>query len=252
MTAKSASASGALDPRPLRQVARNVVSWFVLLASVTAFVLVLDSLHGPILSSHRLAGELDLLEAAPGAAGPQPKGGAGKAEELRYRALADFLARRYRVSQDVTFDLVGLAHRAGRQVGLDPLLILAVMAVESSLNPIAESVKGAKGLMQIIPRYHPDKIQPHGDERALFDPAVNIHVGAQILKDYLRLTGDLGVALQMYAGALDDATEEYTRKVLGEKQRLAQALAQLGSAERTQPARTAAARPEILGRSSPH
>ena len=34
---------------------------------------------------------------------------------------------------------------------MDPALILAVAAVESKFNPVAESVFGAKGLMQIIP-----------------------------------------------------------------------------------------------------
>jgi len=47
----------------------------------------------------------------------------------------------------------------GQQVGLDPLLILAVMAIESRFNPIAESVMGAKGLMQVIPKLHRDKLE---------------------------------------------------------------------------------------------
>ena len=38
-----------------------------------------------------------------------------------------------------------MAHAAGHQIGIDPLLIIAVMAVESRFNPIAESVAGAKG-----------------------------------------------------------------------------------------------------------
>ena len=50
--------------------------------------------------------------------------------------------------------MVGAAYRAAREVGLDPLLVLAVISVESRFNPIAESVMGAKGLMQIIPKYH--------------------------------------------------------------------------------------------------
>ena len=54
-----------------------------------------------------------------------------QAEEGRYRALSEFVARRYRVSQDAAFDLVTLAHGAGRQLQLDPLLIIAVIAVES-------------------------------------------------------------------------------------------------------------------------
>ena len=140
--------------------------------------------------------------------------------EGRYRALADFLARRYRVSEDVTFDLVTFAHAAGHQLGLDPLLIIAVMAVESRFNPIAESVAGAKGLMQVIPKYHPEKLQEYGGEGAVFDPRTNILVGSQILKEYLRRTGSMNAALQMYAGAADDEQDVYTTKVMSEKQRL--------------------------------
>ena len=146
-------------------------------------------------------------------------------ENRRYRALAEFLAKRYKVSQAVTLDLVTIAHTAGRQIGLDPLLIIAVMAVESRFNPIAESVVGAKGLMQIIPKYHVDKFREFGGERyAVFDPETNILVGARILKEYLSRTGSLDDALQMYVGASSFDDDVYTSKVMGEKERLQQVL----------------------------
>ncbi len=163
--------------------------------------------------------------------------------ESRYRALSGFVANRYRVSQDVAYDLVRVAHRAGQERQLDPLLIIAVIAVESRFNPIAESVAGAKGLMQIIPKYHSDKLEEFGGEKAVYDPAANIQVGAQILKEYLRLTGNLGSALQMYAGALGDTEDQYTNKVLNEKNRLQQALSQtLSRAPAPAVVRTASAR----------
>jgi soluble lytic murein transglycosylase-like protein len=144
-------------------------------------------------------------------------------EDSRLKALAEFLARRYKVSQSVTLDLVTIAHGAGQQLGLDPLLIIAVMAIESRFNPIAESVAGAKGLMQVIPKYHVEKFRAFGGEQyAVFDPETNIRVGARILKEYLSRTGHLESALQMYAGALDDDEDTYTGKVMNEKQRLQQ------------------------------
>jgi soluble lytic murein transglycosylase-like protein len=147
------------------------------------------------------------------------------AETTRLRALSEFLARRYKVSQAVTLDLVTIAHTAGQEMGLDPLLIIAVMAVESRFNPIAESVAGAKGLMQIIPKYHVDKFREFGGEQyAVFDPETNILVGAQILKEYLSRTGHLDSALQMYNGALSDLEDRYTGKVMTEKERLQQVL----------------------------
>ena len=144
--------------------------------------------------------------------------------DSRYRALSEFLARRYNISRSFTLDLVSMAHTAGRQIGLDPLLIIAVMAVESRFNPIAESVAGAKGLMQIIPKYHTDKFEEFGGVKAAFDPEANILVGALILKEYLRRTGDLGSALQMYGGGLNDDEDRYTGKVMTEKERLQQVL----------------------------
>jgi len=142
----------------------------------------------------------------------------------KYRVLANYLSRRYRVAPDATEQLVSAAYDAGQQVGLDPLLILAVMAVESRFNPIAESDMGAKGLMQVIPRHHLAKIAEHGGEDAVLDPTTNILLGARILKDYIRRTGSLEAGLQFYNGALADASSQYAQKVIAEKERLQQAV----------------------------
>ena len=93
-------------------------------------------------------------------------------------------------------------------------------------NPIAESGAGAKGLLQVIPKYHMEKLEEFGGEHAVFDPETNILVGSKILKEYLRRTGNLSIALQMYAGALNDREDGYTVKVMNEKQRLQQAVNQ--------------------------
>jgi soluble lytic murein transglycosylase-like protein len=140
--------------------------------------------------------------------------------EREQRAVAEFIAKRYRVAEDAASDFVTIAYRAGDQHRVDPLLILAVMAIESRYNPVAESGMGARGLMQVIPRYHLEKLEPHGGEQALLAPEVNIQVGAQILREYYRRFGDLETALQMYAGALDEPTAQYSSKVFAEKARL--------------------------------
>lgn len=168
-------------------------------------------------------------------------------EEGRYRAIAGFLAKKYKVSQQVTFDLVSIAHAAGQQLGLDPLVIIAVMAVESRFNPIAESIAGAKGLMQVIPKYHPDKFDEFGGEKSVFDPETNILVGSQILRDYLKRTGSLSKALQMYAGASNDEQDLYSSKVMNEKQRLQHVVGQLRPHP---PAKIASARSVVLQASS--
>jgi len=145
-------------------------------------------------------------------------------ENPEYRTLAVYLAKRYKVAQDATEQLVGAAHEAGSRTGLDPLLILAVMAVESRFNPIAESVMGAKGLMQVIPKFHQDKLSPLGGEDAVFDPMTNIMVGARILKDAVRRGGGLMPGLQLYAGAFGDDSQQYAQKVMAEKLRMQQML----------------------------
>lgn len=149
---------------------------------------------------------------------------AADAENPQYRTLAVYLSRRYKVAQDATEQLVGAAHEVGSRTGLDPLLILAVMAVESRFNPIAESVMGAKGLMQVIPRFHQDKLVEHGGEESVLDPMTNILVGTRILKDAMRRGGGLMPGLQLYAGAFADDGQQYALKVMAEKERMLQTL----------------------------
>lgn len=207
---------------------RKVVSTLALIASLAALTLVLESQYGQLLFGGSLkAVDAALPDETEGAAtSARPAATLTPVEESRHRAVSEYVAKRYRVSQEVALDLVGQAHRVGKELQLDPLLIIAVIAVESSFNPIAESVAGAKGLMQIIPKYHPEKFQAFGGTETVFDPATNIRVGAQILKEYIRYTGNVGIALQMYAGALSDNEDQYTNKVMGMKQRLQYVVAQ--------------------------
>lgn len=136
-----------------------------------------------------------------------------------HRRIAQFLARKYRVSADATQLLVGAAYVTGKETGIDPHLILAVMAVESRFNPFAESVMGAKGLMQVIPKYHMDKFEDLGGSDAALNPVANIKVGAMILKDYIRRFGSVESALRAYSGATGDDFG-YPNKVLAERDRL--------------------------------
>ena len=165
-----------------------------------------------------------LGEDAPGPAATVAAGPIGShpdvvLEEER-RLVTGYIARRYRVSEVAVASFVDAAYRAGARHSIDPLLILAVMAVESRYNPVAKSDMGAKGLMQVIPRFHLEKLADHGGELALLEPEVNILVGAQILREYMNRVRDTETALQMYAGALDEPTAQYSAKVFAEKARL--------------------------------
>jgi soluble lytic murein transglycosylase-like protein len=133
-----------------------------------------------------------------------------------------YIAKRYQVSAVALEPLLASAQQTGRNIGVDPLLLVAVMAIESRFNPFAESPMGAQGLMQIIPKWHPDKVDVKSDRAALFDPDTNIRVGAQVLKEYIQTTGSVERALQQYNGSSDPATP-YANKVMAVKAALAQA-----------------------------
>lgn len=138
------------------------------------------------------------------------------AEEI----LVRHLSRRFFVATDAIERVVRVAYRAAPGAGLDPLLVLAVIAVESRYNPIAESAAGARGLMQVIPRYHRERLLALGGEQALLDPEANIVVGVAILREYVHRAGTLEAALQFYGGATRDAQADYARRVLAERSRL--------------------------------
>lgn len=140
--------------------------------------------------------------------------------------IARFIAARYRLGVDATSEFVYHAYRAARDVKIDPMLVLAVMSVESSFNPKAQSQAGAQGLMQVLTRVHAEKFVPFGGIPAAFDPVANIRVGSSILKEYLAREGSVEGALKSYVGAaLAEHDGGYGMKVLNARERIAAAAA---------------------------
>jgi soluble lytic murein transglycosylase-like protein len=137
--------------------------------------------------------------------------------------VTSWLSKRYRVAEDAANMLVSTAYMTASEIKLDPLLILAVMAIESGLNPFAESPVGAQGLMQVMSKVHHDKFKNVGGAQAALNPVTNIRVGAQILKDYVTRGGSVEAGLKTYVGAgAFDNDSGYGSKVLAEYQRLKQ------------------------------
>jgi len=134
----------------------------------------------------------------------------------------EYVKRRYRVSPEAVLPVFEVAELIGQERRIDPLLILAIIGVESGFNPFAESSMGARGLMQVIPRFHMDKVPDGTGSRQLFDPAVNIRVGVYVLEEAIRRRGGLTAGLQYYAGS-SDSDGGYASKVLAEKARLEKA-----------------------------
>jgi soluble lytic murein transglycosylase-like protein len=153
---------------------------------------------------------------------PRPVDSLGESAALDapMRAVVDYVARRYHVSASAVEPLVRTAQVSAQSAGIDPLLVVAVIGVESSFNPLSESVVGAQGLMQVIGKFHPEKVNTQTDRMALLDPITNIQVGVMVLRESIRRAGSVEGGLQQYNGAADDPDLYYAHKVLAEKQRL--------------------------------
>lgn len=163
----------------------------------------------PQAEAPKAAGWSDWLSATPVAAEP--------AQEHVTR----YLSRRYRVAENAVRQIVVEAFRTGRLLGVEPMLILAVTAIESGLNPFAQSPVGAQGLMQVMTRVHSERFAPHGGDHAALDPIANLRVGSEILRDLIRQGGSVERGLQLYVGAgnLED-DGGYAARVLGEMARI--------------------------------
>lgn len=133
-------------------------------------------------------------------------------------ALARWIARRYKVAPEPVGALVQEAWAIGQRAGLDPTLILAIMAVESSFNPFAQSPVGAQGLMQVMTRVHNDKYDAFGGTHAAFDPIANLRVGVQVLKECIARAGSVQEGLRYYVGAaLLSSDGGYADRVMSEQ-----------------------------------
>src|SRR4029453_586250 len=78
------------------------------------------------------------------------------------KRVTEYLSRRYRVADGAIKRVVAVAFDAAKEAQIDPLLVLAVTAVESTMNPLRRALVGAQGLMQVHPRVHTDKFDAHG------------------------------------------------------------------------------------------
>ena len=140
--------------------------------------------------------------------------------EREQRSIGRYLAHKYRVNPGAVSLLVEAAYLTGKDVGLDPSLLLAVMAVESGFNPFAESPVGATGLMQVMAKVHRDKLDDFGGANIALNPVANLKVGALVLKDCVRRGGSLVDGLRLYVGAASGDDGGYGARVLQEKERI--------------------------------
>lgn len=138
--------------------------------------------------------------------------------------IAHWISKKYHVAPEPVAALVHEAFRTGRRNDLEPTLILAVAAIESSFNPFAQSHAGAQGLMQVMTHLHSDKYAYFGGDYAAFDPKSNLRVGVRILREYIEKTGSLQAGLKWYVGAANLGDDGgYAKRVMAEYRRMYQA-----------------------------
>lgn len=145
----------------------------------------------------------ELDAAAPGASARrarEPAAAPARSGQDEVERLTRHIDRTWKTGRPPARRIVQAAFSQGRRHGVSPTLILAIVAKESSFRPAVRNGYGAQGLMQVVPRFHPEKMRGL-HRRALFAPEVNIQVGTQVLAQYLqRHDGRLDAALRTYSG----------------------------------------------------
>lgn len=135
--------------------------------------------------------------------------------DLVVENLASFIRVRYKTSTSVAYSAAIASVQASKETGMPATLFLAVAGVESSMRPHADNGKD-KGIMQVNPEWHPEKVARIGGAKNLFKVGPGIKTGARILKEYSDLKkGNVVKTLLRYNGAR--SPNNYPGKVLAEK-----------------------------------
>ena len=116
------------------------------------------------------------------------------------RLVDNFAVEFKKVDQTVLGDIVG---NASSEHGVDPLLVSAIIHVESGYNPNAISPKGAEGLMQLMP-----ETGRRWGARNAFNPEENIRAGVKYFRYLQDMFKDDRLALAAY-NAGENAVQKY-------------------------------------------
>ena len=127
--------------------------------------------------------------------------------------MVNYLVKKYHLNEREARTIVRSADTNARKYKIDLELLLAIIFVESAYQPEVESNKGAIGLMQVVPKWHLDKIEEYGDVEVLYDIRTNINIGTAILAEYIRKEGNVRTALHRYNGSKNDKTLKYSNRV---------------------------------------
>ena len=132
---------------------------------------------------------------------------AGQREQIvalqqRLHILEAVEAMQSNLTPDEEVHLTHQVLRYSGESGLDPLLVLSVIRVESDFSPEAVSPMGAMGIMQVMPATARFITEQRGwnwpGESRLFDPSFNIRLATSYLSELLHKFGSVEEALIAY------------------------------------------------------
>ncbi len=147
------------------------------------------SLKFPVKSKEEIARAAVALQRNQQAVQPTPTRG-GDRELVIKRAIAHFNPRLSKAEVDTIANSI-LSYSA--RYGVDPYMVVAVVAAESRFNPNARSYKGAAGLGQLMPA----TAEAHGVDP--YDPVANLEVAIRIISRNLKkYHNDWNLALAAY------------------------------------------------------
>lgn len=181
---------------------------------------------------------IGVLSVAPGAAFPASKALVSSTPALAQpvptlappstgpdkRSIAAYLAREWKLEHTYAAEVASAVVASSTKHQVDPVLLLAVAATESSLQHSVGNPGGGSdprkpyGIMQVAGQYHVEKFPGGVVRRTSVDE--NVDIGAQVLKEYLTIEdGNERRALLRYNGSLK-ISDKYFQKVNSFKQKI--------------------------------
>lgn len=127
--------------------------------------------------------------------------------DKKLAGIANIIQREGNLHINTAYKYAEYIITAANKHNIDPILILAVINVESMFKATSKNM-GSLGLMQVVATIH--KIKP---AESLYNPEYNIQVGSKILKDSIRRGGNITAGLSLYNGSYYISTV-YADKVL--------------------------------------
>ena len=164
----------------------------------------------PLMDSVRTALTSAIANHAPPV--PEFKDTESRMKYLRWLgAMSDRLKKKTPESQ-IRKEFLQTVWYESKRAGLDVMLVLGLIQVESNFRKFAVSSVGARGYMQVMPFW--TRVIGDGDASKLFHMQTNLRFGCVILRHYLdREKGDVFMGLGRYNGSRGKAP--YPDAVLG-------------------------------------